>query len=89
MNKFAIIVTITVASVSAVAAQDLTGDMANGKDDTRLSPPIAQRIAELRQYGDRFENAIRLIEAEAAKPKWGWEGPDRIDETATVILPER
>jgi len=76
-------------SVSAVAAQDITGAIANGKDDTRLPPPIAQRIAELRHYGDRFDKAIRLIEAEVAKPKWGWEGPDRLNETATIFLPER
>lgn len=38
-----------------------------------LPPDVAQRVAELRTYGDRFEKTIRLIEAEAAKPGWGWE----------------
>lgn len=39
-----------------------------------LPPDVAQRVAELRTHGDRFEKAIRLIEAQAALPEWGWIG---------------
>jgi hypothetical protein len=68
------------------------GSMAWGQEDphsnTQLPADIAQRIAELRSYGDRFEDAIRLIEAEATRPDWGWASCGH-DWTETILaLPE-
>lgn len=53
-----------------------------------LSPEVAQRVADLRKYGDRFEKAIRLIEAEAAKPTWGWVDCAHEGIAMVVLLPE-
>ena len=39
-----------------------------------LSDEVLAGIAELREYGTRFEPVIALIIAEAAKPGWTW-GP--------------
>jgi hypothetical protein len=39
-------------------------------------------------YGDRFEDAIRLIEAEARKPEWGWASCSHDHTVAALALPE-
>ena len=66
MSKIFLIATIIAACTSAAAAQDAV------RTDTHLAADVAEGIAKLRAYGDRFEDAIRLIEAEATKPEWGW-----------------
>lgn len=56
--------------------------------DGELPTDIAERIAELRSYGDRFEDTIRLIEAEANKPLWGWASCTHDRGETILALPE-
>ena len=78
--KTALFATLLVLAAAPAFAQDAA--------PATLSPEVAQRVAELRQYGDRFEKAIRLIEAEAAKPTWGWDDCSHEGIAMVVLLPE-
>lgn len=76
---------ITLVSAIAVAATCASADDAGGVGllplqssapntasvATVLSPEVQQNIEFLRRFGDRFEDVIRQIEAENAKPSWG------------------
>jgi hypothetical protein len=48
-----------------------------------LSNEVRAGIAELREYGERFQPAIALVVEEAAKPDWTW-GP-KCDAAYVVI----
>jgi len=66
MPRIAFVATVFATCASVSWAQEAP------HSDAQLPADIAERVAELRSYGDRFEDAIRLIEAEAKKPDWGW-----------------
>ena len=82
MMRIALMATFTAAAVLPAVAwgQDVAASVDGGDrmalvdpSSASLPPDVARRVAELRRYGDRFTKAIRLIEAEAAKPSWAWE----------------
>jgi hypothetical protein len=52
-----------------------------------LPPDVAARVAALRAYGDRFDSAIKLIEAEAAKPLWADYDCDTSDLAEIALVP--
>lgn len=70
MLKIATISTLLAMSAFQVSAQGATDQDFSIGAEAVLPPDVVERIAVLRQYGDRFEKAIRLIEAEALKPHW-------------------
>lgn len=82
MQRIVFVATVIAACASVAWAQEAP------HSDTPLPADITQRIDELRSYGDRFEDAIRLIEAEARKPDWSWAscGHDRGE--TILALPE-
>ena len=82
MSKIIIVATVIATCASAATAQD-TSDA-----DMQLPADVAARVAELRGYGDRFEDAIRLIEAEARKPDWGWTSCGHDHTFVLLALPE-
>lgn len=82
MSKIVIVATVIAACASAATAQDAYGA------DMQLPAEVAARVAELRGYGDRFEDAIRLIEAEARRPDWGWTSCGHDHNDFTLALPE-
>lgn len=84
MFRFTMIVTFStaVAAVAPVQAQEADKHSSTPREATgaasaalppSVSPEILARISDFWAYGDRFEKAIRLIEAEASKPSWGWD----------------
>jgi len=82
MTRIVFVATFIVACASAAWTQE------DPHSDTQLPAELTQRIAELRSYGDRFEDAIRLIEAEAAKPDWGWDSCGHERRETILVLPE-
>jgi hypothetical protein len=82
MPKIVFVATVIAACASVAWAQE------DPHPDTQLPTEITQRIAELRSYGDRFEDAIRLIEAEARKPDWGWASCGHERRETILALPE-
>lgn len=63
MMKRAILATALSLAASAALASDAETLCGDG-----LAPEVAAGLERLRQHGDRFDAAIRLIEAEAQKP---------------------
>ncbi len=69
----------TVAAVVPLQAQEAEQDASMPKQageaaiavlPPSVSPEILSRISDLWVYDDRFEKAIRMIEAEALRPTW-------------------
>jgi hypothetical protein len=80
MRKIMLGIALAVAFAVPAQAQSLTAESADNVDATmsekllgNAPPPRLPDVSYLREYGERFEKAIRLIEAEAAKPGWGWD----------------
>ena len=82
MSKILLVATVIATCASTSIAQDAL-DM-----DLQLPADVAERVAELRAYGDRFAEAIRLIEAEANKPDWGWASCGHDHTVVSLALPE-
>jgi hypothetical protein len=80
MRKIILGIALAVAFSMPAQAQSLTAGSTDNVDaalseELLRDMPMRQLpdVSHLRKYGDRFETAIRLIEAEAAKPSWGWD----------------
>lgn len=75
MKAISLVTALLLSAGSALAAQlppeaDACGMALDDLGEARLSPDIQARIAVLRDYGPRFEPAIRLIREEARRPIW-------------------
>ena len=68
MTRTILIATVLIAKALPVAADTASPDV------RPLPAHVAAGVAELRTYGTRFDKVIAAIEAEAAKPSWGWDG---------------
>jgi hypothetical protein len=85
MSKIILGGALAIAFTLSVQAQGLTAEnkdpLAHAMRATplqaismsRRSGEVSDGALYLRKHGSRFEAAIRLIEAEAAKPEWGWD----------------
>lgn len=74
MTRFALAVTLGLIT-GFPAHSDSPAATAITEGDTgaaQLPADVALRVADLWAYGDRYEAAIRGIEAANATPDWGW-----------------
>jgi hypothetical protein len=77
--------TSTAKETVAVAAELSTGPRSETRQQYLLDI-ASNEVPDLAAYGDRFQAAIRLLEAESAKPEWGWEdGCDHTGEPHDVV----
>ena len=95
MNKMRCFATLVIVACLAAGLQTATdaraGDVGVMPESRahaiELPPDVAARVAALRAYGDRFDAAIKLIEAEAAKPIWGDYDCDTSDLAEIALVP--
>ena len=85
MAKFAIVFTVCLTAGTSVWAQETLSEF-----DAEMVLPreVAMRVAHLREYGDRYEEVINQILAEAAKPSYSGDGCHFADLNSAESLPE-
>ncbi len=89
MRKFLILATLLSTTAVPTVAQEQPEELRRNLSSTvELPDDVAARVEELRAHGDRFATAIRLIEQEAMKPTWGWDGCEHSGEVMYAQLPE-
>ncbi|MFD1341261.1 hypothetical protein [Litorisediminicola beolgyonensis] len=64
-----------ISTLFAAAALQASAEPSDGPDLSILPEEVAARVIELQAHGDRFEDTIRAILAEARKPGWTFESP--------------
>lgn len=75
MNKYypiATLITLLLATASPVSAQSSVATASAAYSLEFLPPDIAEQVAYLMTFGDRYDKAIQQILLDAAKPDWSW-----------------
>jgi hypothetical protein len=73
MIRIALISAFATSTALGAFAQEASHSDADLSVEVALPARVAEHVAELRDYGDRFEKAIRQIEAQADRPSWSWD----------------